>query len=358
MKELILNGSRNTSRIFIDKGLLQQAADLCLADLSTEDQPSKICMISDTNVAPVYLEVLTEQWEPRGFEVCSHIITAGEEYKTLQTVSEIYETLSRNQLGRKDMIIALGGGVIGDIAGFAAATYLRGIRHLIQIPTTLLAQVDSSVGGKCGVDLPTGKNLVGAFRQPDKVIIDMNVLSTLSREIFSSGLAEVIKYGCIWDPEILELLSADELQRNLEEIVTRCVKIKIHVVEEDETEEGLRRILNFGHTIGHAVEMLGDFTRFSHGEAVAVGMVAAVKMGEAFEITKKGTLQNLTAVLKKFDLPTDIPYNRKDLYGALLTDKKKQGDCIHFIHIEEPGKTRQVKMPVLELKEMMKVLGD
>lgn len=359
MKELQLKGKDTRSKIFIEKGLLgQKPYPGGQEEWLLGGDPLKVAIITDSNVAPLYLETVEKKWAASGCEVCTHIVPAGEQFKTIDTLSQIYETLSDMALGRNDLIIALGGGVVGDMAGFVAATYLRGVKHLIQIPTTLLAQVDSSVGGKCGVDLPAGKNLVGAFRQPDRVLIDPAVLRTLSREIFVSGLAEIIKYACIWDEHLWDLLAEDEEQWKLEEIIARCVAIKIHVVEEDETEEGLRRILNFGHTLAHGIEKLGDFTRFSHGEAVAIGMAAMTKIGEAIGVTVPGTHQRLVELLERFDLPTKVPYDREALFNAILTDKKKQGDYIHLIFITSIGKVEQRKTSVKELKEMMKVLGE
>lgn len=357
MKIFKLVGKQNTSSIIIEKGILKEAAEFCRTK-STDTAPSKICIVTDSTVAKLYLKSLEEKLAVLNIPLFCHIIPAGEEYKTLETVSGIYDTLSDNRFGRDDMIIALGGGVTGDIAGFAAATYLRGMRHLIQIPTTLLAQVDSSVGGKTGVDLPQGKNLVGAFRQPDMVLIDPEVLETLPEEVFRAGMAEVVKYGCIWDPEILELVSAEDYKKQMIELIERCVSIKIKVVEEDETETGLRRILNFGHTLGHGAEKLGNYKDLSHGEAVAVGMAAAVKMGSSMGITKDGCYEKLASILQKFSLPTELTYPLEAVYEAMLSDKKKQGESIHFVFIEDFGKTLVKKIPVEELKQIMKVLGD
>ncbi|MDF3001356.1 MAG: 3-dehydroquinate synthase [Bacillota bacterium] len=377
MRKLNLTGKQNSSAILIGRGILKQAGELCKAELAGRKAPSAICVITDSNVAELYLEVVLKELEVFAIPVHHHIIPAGEEYKNLDTVSKIYDTLSTNRFGRDDMIVALGGGVTGDIAGFTAATYMRGMRHLIQIPTTLLAQVDSSVGGKTGVDLPLGKNLVGAFRQPDVVLIDPAVLDSLPKEIFTSGMAEVIKYGCIWDEEILELAAKEtagdasghkataELSRDgnrekekIDSLIARCVAIKIRVVEEDETEEGLRRILNFGHTIGHGLEKLANFTELSHGEAVAIGMTAAALMGEAAGITEKGSYDRLITLLESYELPVALPYSVEEIYQALMTDKKKQGGSIYFVFMEHFGKTEVRKLPVEELRQMMKVLGD
>ena len=357
MKVLKLEGKQNTSRIMIKTGLMQEAAEFCIPK-NMEKKPSNICVVSDSNVAALYLESLERKLTGLNIPVFHHIIPAGEEFKTLETVSGIYDTLSRRRFGRDDMLIALGGGVTGDVAGFAAATYMRGVRKLVQIPTTLLAQVDSSVGGKTGVDLYEGKNLVGAFRQPDLVLIDPEMLSTLPERIYLAGMAEVIKYGCISDPEILNIASREDHKAMLAELIERCIRIKIKVVEEDETEEGLRRILNFGHTVGHSVEKLGNYTELSHGEAVSIGMAAAVKLGNRMGITKAGCYEKLTEILKSFRLPVELTCDPDRIYEGMLSDKKKQGDKIHFVLIEDFGKTIIKQIPVAELKHMMKGLGD
>lgn len=356
MKAFKLVGKQNTSRIIIEKGLMKEVAEFCKPK-STEREPSRICVITDSNVAGIYLERMEQKLSGLNIPLIHHIIPAGEEYKNLDTVSDIYDKLSTHNFGRDDMIVALGGGVTGDIAGFAAATYLRGIRHLVQIPTTLLAQVDSSVGGKTGVDLPRGKNLVGAFRQPNLVLIDPEVLDTLPEAVYKAGMAEVVKYGCISDPEILDLVSNHDKKR-IAELIERCVRIKIDVVEEDETEDGLRRILNFGHTIGHGVETLGNYSALSHGEAVAIGMAAALKIGNHIGVTKDGCYERLVSILQSVSLPTALTHSVEEVFEALLSDKKKQGDSIHFVFIEDFGKTLIKKIPVAELKQMMKVLGD
>ncbi|HWQ78375.1 MAG TPA: 3-dehydroquinate synthase [Anaerovoracaceae bacterium] len=358
MKVLKLTGKQNISHIFIEKGILKQIAEFCRMKSADEKGPSRICVITDSNVAGLYLDYLEKKLAGLDLPVFHHIIPAGEEYKNMETVSRIYDTLAEYQCGRDDMIIALGGGVTGDIAGFAAATFLRGVRHLVQIPTTLLAQVDSSIGGKTGVDLPQGKNLMGAFRQPDLVLIDTQVLDTLPERVIKAGMAEVIKYGCIWDPEILDMVSGGSVNNRLEELIERCVGIKIKVVEEDETEEGLRRILNFGHTIGHGIEKLGNYKELSHGEAVSIGMVAAAKMGESMGITRAGCYSRLKVILQSFALPTETAYKMEDVYEAALSDKKMQGGSIHFVLIEEFGKALVKKIPAAELKQLMKALGD
>ena len=239
-------GANGVSEIHIETGLLDRAGAVILETFS----PNRVHIVSDSTVAPLYLEKLEKQFS---LPVTHTVIPAGEEHKQLSTVEGIYHDLLAAGMTRKDLIIALGGGVVGDITGFAAATFLRGV-SLCQIPTTLLAQVDSSVGGKTGVDLPEGKNLVGAFYQPRLVLIDPNVLASLPDSTFADGMAEVVKYGYISNKEILTMVSQPDYKANIESIIYECVKIKRDVVAIDEHDTGLRMILNFGHTIGHAAE--------------------------------------------------------------------------------------------------------
>ena len=249
---------------------------------------------------------------------------------------------------RKDLIIALGGGVVGDITGFAAATFLRGV-SLCQIPTTLLAQVDSSVGGKTGVDMPEGKNLVGAFYQPRLVLIDPAVLATLPDQTFADGMAEVIKYGYISNREILDMVSAPDYKKNIERIICECVRIKRDVVTIDEHDTGLRMILNFGHTIGHAAEKLGNYVDLTHGQAVAVGMVAAMRLSAM--LGNEDLSERLIGILEHIGLPTELKYGREDIYRSLLSDKKKFGATVNFILVREPGRAEITPIGAEKLHE-------
>lgn len=328
MQMLNLTGANGVSEIYIETDLLSHAGQM-IADVFS---PSRVHIVTDSTVAPLYLAQLEQQFT---LPVTSTIIPAGEEHKRLSTVEGIYHDLLAAGMTRKDLIIALGGGVVGDITGFAAATFLRGV-SLCQIPTTLLAQVDSSVGGKTGVDLAEGKNLVGAFYQPRLVLIDPEVLKTLPDATFADGMAEVVKYGYIANPEILDMVSQPEYQEQIDDIIYECVKIKRDVVAIDEHDTGLRMILNFGHTIGHAAEKLGNYTELTHGQAVAIGMVAAMRLsamrGNA-DLTAP-----LTTLLQKIGLPTELTYDREAIFGALLSDKKKFGSTVNFILVREPGR--------------------
>ena len=344
MRKISLTGAAGQSDILIGRGLLGEAAAQCAAVFS----PSRIHIVTDTNVAPLYLDKLESQFD---VPVSHTIIPAGEENKRLSTVETIYHDLLANSMTRKDLILALGGGVTGDITGFAAATFLRGVA-LCQIPTTLLAQVDSSVGGKTGVDLPEGKNLVGAFYQPRLVLIDPDVLSSLPDKTFSEGMGEVIKYGCISNPAILEMCAAPNYKRNIEKIIYECVKIKRDVVAVDEHDTGLRMILNFGHTIGHAAEKLGNYVDLAHGEAVAIGMVAAMRLSNQMG-APIDHVPMLTATLQNAGLPTELKYDREAIYRALLSDKKKFGGTVNFILVRELGRAEIVPIEAEELHRLL-----
>lgn len=347
MKKLTLSGSNGISEILIDEKIINNVASLCYDVFS----PSRVHIVTDTNVAPLYLENIEKQFS---IPITHSILPAGEEYKRLETINTIYTDLINSGITRKDLIIALGGGVIGDMTGFAAATFLRGV-SLCQIPTTLLAQVDSSVGGKTAVDMPQGKNLVGAFYQPRLVLIDPYVLKSLPEDIFIDGMAEVVKYGCIQNADILDMVSKPDYKDNISDIIYECVKIKRDVVEVDEHDTGLRMILNFGHTIGHAIEKLGDYTKFSHGNAVSMGMVAAMKLSDA--IGNDNSLTSyLSDILKNIGLPTSLPYEKEDIFNALLSDKKKMGDTMNFILVRTLGKAEIEKIEIDRLHNLIKTM--
>ena len=254
------------------------------------------------------------------------------------------EFMAEKGLTRNDLVVALGGGVCGDMAGFAAAIYLRGI-DFVQIPTSLLAQVDSSVGGKTAVDLPQGKNLCGAFHQPVLVLIDPNTLDTLTPHFFSDGMAEVIKTGCIKFASLFEKTEKQNAKDIIDDIIFECVSIKAGVVERDEKEHGERALLNFGHTSGHAIEKLHNFTTISHGEAVGIGMVMITKAGEANGITEEGTCKRIANVLKKYNLMTEDSNTLQDIIACMNADKKRTADSINFVLLSKIGEsfTQKIK---------------
>ncbi|MCI5651781.1 MAG: 3-dehydroquinate synthase [Ruminococcus bromii] len=297
---------------------------------------SQAMIVSETNVFPIYGERLTASLTAAGFRVSHFVFGAGEQQKQLSTVMQIYEALSEHGFTRSDFIVTLGGGVAGDMGGFAAATFLRGI-DFVQVPTSLLAQVDASVGGKTGVDLPFGKNLVGAFHQPRLVISDPQTLSTLSDDFFTDGLGEVIKYGCIMDAELFGQLERGEVIDRLEETICRCVQCKKILVEEDATDKGHRMILNFGHTFGHALEKLTGFSALSHGRAVGIGMVMAGEVGESLGITEMGTAARIRRVLESYGMPTESEFDFSEVVEATALDKKSFGKTLNLILLKSIG---------------------
>jgi 3-dehydroquinate synthase len=302
----------------------------------------KALIVSNDLVAPLYLDLVLSALGGHTSEV--HILPDGEPFKTLESWSGILDHLVRFGARRDATIIALGGGVIGDISGFAAASYMRGIR-LIQAPTTLLAQVDASVGGKTGVNHVAGKNLIGAFHQPDAVIIDTATLATLPEREFRAGLAEVVKYGAIMDPVLFEWLeenSAEILARKqdaLQHLVHRSVLNKARIVGADERESGIRAILNFGHTFGHALETVTDYAQYLHGEAVAIGMVIATRLSELRGLCPAGTVVRLTALVQKFQLPTELPRSvtPPEIMDAMGLDKKALSAGLRLILLSRVG---------------------
>lgn len=331
--------------IYIERGIISACAEYA----KKLSNAQRVTVISDSNVAPLYLDKVVSALEKENFKVNSFVFEAGEKSKHLGTISDMYVSLADFGMTRKDIIIALGGGVCGDMAGFAAATYLRGI-DFIQIPTSLLAQVDSSVGGKTGVDLPQGKNLVGAFHQPIAVLIDPDTLDTLPGEFVTDGMGEVIKYGCIKDSGFFEFLEGQNALENIESVIETCVKIKRDVVSRDEREKGERMLLNFGHTLGHAIEKLGNFTEITHGMAVAIGMVLIAKAGENQGETAKGTADKITSLCKKYGLPTETSYSFTQLANAAKGDKKSAGGGINLVLLKEIGEsyTKKVDFDILE----------
>ncbi len=318
--------------ILIERGLLENCGKY-IAEVSNGRQ---IIVITDTNVAPLYLEAAKSSLEKEGFIVHSFVFEAGEASKTTKTVVDMVEFCAEKGLTRKDLIVALGGGVTGDMAGFAAAVYLRGI-DFVQIPTSLLAQVDSSVGGKTAVDLPQGKNLCGAFHQPRLVLIDANTLGTLPEHYFYDGIGEVIKYGCIKSAGLFERLENENPHDFIEDMIYECVDIKRIVVENDEKEQGERMLLNFGHTAGHAIEKLQNFSGISHGEAVGIGMVMITRAGERLGLTEVGSADRIFALLEKYNMPTEVSHPMQDIVDAMGADKKRTGKGINFTMIRKIG---------------------
>ncbi len=307
----------------------------------------KVAIVTNPTVAQLYLDTLHEALSKSGHEVLPILVPDGEEHKTLRSLQMIYDRMIGARFERASSVLALGGGVVGDLAGYAAATYLRGVPY-VQVPTTLLAQVDSSVGGKTGINHAEGKNLIGAFYQPKLVLIDIAVLKTLPRRELIAGLAEVIKYGVIKDPALFALLEAQmgrliELDSGLlMEIISTSCAIKAKVVEADEREDDYRAVLNFGHTIGHALEAITAYRQFLHGEAVAVGMAKAAALSARYGFCDQKCHDRVTGLIEQTGLPTQIPGNVSlpSLIQAMEVDKKASGGKIKFVMCEGIGRTR------------------
>ena len=312
----------------------------------------KVAVVSETNVFPLYGESAERALKEAGFEVVRFVFPAGEASKNGQVYLELVNFLAENHLTRSDLIVALGGGVVGDLTGFAAATYLRGIQF-IQVPTTLLAAVDSSVGGKTAIDLPAGKNLCGAFYQPSLVLCDTDTLNTLPEDIFQDGCAEVIKYGVLYDPKLFAHLKEFGLGFDREAVITRCVELTRDVVAEDEFDTGARMRLNLGHTVGHGIEAQSHF-EVSHGKAVAIGMAIVTRAGAAYGICNDDTRSDVLEVLKKFGLPLNCVYSAEDLYTSALSDKKRSGGTVNLIIPERIGFCRIAPTPVEEIQSFIK----
>jgi 3-dehydroquinate synthase len=344
--------------IFIGSDLLSQLGTECLR----RKLGQRCAIISDTNVAPRYGSRVTTALQSAGFDPVLLTVPAGETAKSLRSVQTCYDQLATHRLERKSFIVALGGGVVGDLAGFVAATYLRGIAF-VQVPTTLLAQVDSSVGGKVGINLQAGKNLVGAFYQPRFVLCDLGSLDTLPPREFAAGLAEVIKYGIIYDAGLFKRLERD-LPKLLEQdrtvlsaVIARCCAIKAEVVGQDETESGLRAILNFGHTIGHALEAISGYGQFLHGEAISIGQVAAARLSAELTGLPHRDVERIVNLFSRAGLPTQIKLNRtrqKRLFDAMKLDKKVSSGEIKFVLARKIGQAEHGhKVPAALIEKVL-----
>lgn len=338
----------NTSKsydVIIGEGLLDTSGKLVREVASGA---AVLAIVSDSNVWPLYGERVKASLAAEGFKVIEHVIPAGEEHKSMQTYQEVLSFLADNRVGRNDILVALGGGVVGDLTGFAAATYRRGIRY-IQMPTTLLASVDSSVGGKTAVDLPQGKNLVGAFHQPELVVCDTETLETLSFDIFRDGCSEVIKYALLGNADFFDALMETMVEDQIEDVIAECVSMKRDIVNKDEFDRGLRATLNMGHTFGHAIEKLSNY-ELSHGRAVAIGMRiisdAACRMGYSDDLTP----YMVERILNQYSLPTSCDFSAEDIIEAALSDKKAEADSISLIVPTGIGSCKVVKVKLEELK--------
>lgn len=332
--KLTVNLGENSYPIYIENGILSKAGSY----ISQVFTGRRIMVISDDNVFPLYGEKLLSTLGD--YECHTLVLPHGEPTKSFDSLPVIYSALTKAKLSRSDLVIALGGGVIGDLAGFAASSYLRGVRF-VQVPTSLLAQVDSSVGGKVAVDLPQGKNLVGAFFQPKLVLIDPDVLDTLPVHFIQDGMGEVIKYGCIKDASLFDTLAAHssfgDLKPELTSIIGRCVDIKRLVVENDQFDTGERMLLNFGHTLAHTIEQYYQYERESHGEAVGIGMYQLTKIAEQKGLTDSGSAERIRSVLETYGLPVSCGLPVSALTEAISLDKKNLNGNLNLVLIRRIG---------------------
>ena len=340
MKTVTVPLGKRTYNVLIEEGLLDKTGPHFRRVFG---EKAAAAVITDDQVAPLYLKRVLDSLEGSGVRAVSIVLPHGEPTKCLASLERLYTFLSESGITRTDAIIALGGGVMGDLAGLAAATWLRGIRFL-QIPTTLLAQVDSSVGGKVAVDLPQGKNLVGAFWQPSLVLCDPLTLETLSEDYWRDGLGEVVKYGAINDSALFDLLKdcapggRQALMTRIDEILLHCIQAKANVVAQDETDHGLRATLNFGHTVAHAIETVQHYGGLRHGEAVAAGMAVITRISEEKGLTAAGTLESLVCLEKALELPCALPdLKEEDLLQAMTHDKKNENGQLKLILLKDIG---------------------
>lgn len=345
MKEVIVSASKEY-KVIIDKGIIDNVGEYIKDTVGGRIA----AIITDDIVDDLYGNRVEKSLLEQGYIVEKCVFENGEKSKNAYTYINIVNFLAEHKISRTDIVVALGGGVVGDMVGFAAATYLRGIKF-IQIPTTLLAAVDSSVGGKTAIDLETGKNLVGAFYQPSLVICDYLTLDTLKPEIFSDGCAEVIKYGVIASKELFNMC-IEGIKKNIEEIIYECIKIKRDIVAQDEFDTGLRQLLNYGHTIGHGVEACSGYT-ITHGKGVSIGMVAITKAAVEIGMCSKEVLDKLKECLALCNLPLETDFSADELYEVMLSDKKINGTNINLVIPTEIGKAILHKVKTTELKEYL-----
>ena len=349
MKLLPVSLGDRSYDIHISPGRLDDTGKLCQQVLP---RATRLAVVTDDTVGGLYAHRLLQSLWARGYTASVISLPAGEQTKSLHNLGVLYDSFMEMGLTRTDAVVALGGGVVGDLAGFAAATILRGV-DFVQVPTTLLAQVDSSVGGKVAIDLPAGKNLAGAFWQPRLVVMDPEVLDTLEDKTFSDGMAEVIKYGCIRDAAFFRALEKTPSRRavmeNIESVLYTCCDLKRAVVEKDERDTGERMVLNFGHTLGHAYEKAGHYETWTHAQAVAAGMCLAARLGAALGVTPAGVPERVEALGSAFGLPTRIPCTQADFAAAVGLDKKGTGEQITLVLLEDLGRAVLHRMSKREL---------
>ena len=333
----------------LGRGLLSRAGEKIRAVSRAE----RAAIVSDSSVWPLYGEAVKESLRRAGFSsLCEFVFPAGEASKNGGTYLELLNFLAENRLTRTDLVVALGGGVTGDLTGFAAATYLRGV-DFVQLPTTLLAMVDSSVGGKTAIDLPMGKNLAGTFYQPRLVLCDYDALDTLPEAVFREGCAEVIKYGVLFDPALFAHLLERGTDFDRDHVIPRCVECKRDVVNADEFDRGARQLLNLGHTVGHGIEKASGFS-ISHGAAVGAGMAIAARAAASIGVCGTDCAGQIEKILQKFGLPTGTEFAPEELLEGMLSDKKRSGSYVNLILPERIGRCRIQTTPVEQLLSFLK----
>lgn len=345
MEIIKVNASKEYD-VVIGEGLLESLGERCVSLFGK----NRAVIITDTNVKEFWLDETKKSLQLAGIETSVFVFAAGEESKSKETLFELVEFMAESKITRSDFLVALGGGVTGDMTGLAASLYLRGI-PFVQVPTTLLAAVDSSVGGKTAVNLTAGKNLMGAFYQPSLVLCDTNTLSTLPEAEFANGMAEVIKYGVIFDKELFDKVCGGDVKSDIEKIIARCVELKRDVVARDEFDKGDRQLLNFGHTMAHSIEKCSNF-EVPHGNAVAIGMVIAAKASAALGWSDEDCTERIIEANKNNNLPCECEYAPHDLADAALSDKKRTGGTINFVVPKVMGKCVLKKVSVEVLKEI------
>ena len=344
--EIIKVNASKEYEVVIGRGILPTLGERCLSLFGK----SRAVIVTDSNVAPLWLDKAKSALEGAGIDTVEFIVPAGEDSKSKETLFELLEFAAENRITRSDFAVALGGGVTGDMTGLAASLYLRGI-PFVQVPTTLLAAVDSSVGGKTAVNLAAGKNLVGAFYQPSLVLCDTDTLSTLPACEFANGMAEVIKYGVIFDKDLFDKVQGGDVKSDIEKIIARCVELKRDVVAKDEFDNGERQLLNFGHTMAHSIEKCSNF-EIAHGSAVAIGMVVAAKASAKLGWSAEDCTEAIIEANKNNSLPVECDFTAKNLADAALSDKKRTGGTINFVVPEVMGRCVLKKIPVETLYEI------
>ena len=346
MEKIKVSASTNYD-ILLSEGFLGK-----LGEFAKEKHELSNCLIvTDSNVEPLYLKKTENSLKVAGFNTFSYVFPAGEKSKDVNTLTGILEYMAKINLDRNDFLVALGGGVTGDMTGLASGLYKRGIEY-IQVPTTLLSAVDSSVGGKTAVNLEAGKNLIGLFKQPLFVLSDPETLKSLPKEILYDGYSECIKYGVLGNQKIIDIFENKNPYENLSEIISESVKMKKSFVENDEFDLGIRAFLNLGHTLGHAVEKCSSF-KISHGKAVSIGMVLVTRAGEKNGFTDTGTTEKLIKILKKNHLPVSCNYSVSNLKSGVLSDKKRTGDKITWVIPKEIGKCFLKEIPISKLDKFI-----